>query len=87
MKDKFDVFGQLPDTLSDEWIDDEHGLDRELKKFVKGRQRANAFDARWGNGATGAAMSAAEREWQNRWQTCREVLSRRDIAKRLGEGW
>lgn len=34
MKDKFDVFGQLPDTLSDEWIDDEHGLDRELKKFV-----------------------------------------------------
>ena len=87
MKDKFDIFGQLPDTLSDDWIDDEQGLDRELKKFVAGRQRANAFDARWGNTATGISMSAAEKEWQLGWQTCREVLSRRDIAKRLGEGW
>ncbi len=87
MRDKFDIFGQLPDTLSDDWIDDEEGLDRELKKFVVGRQRANAFDARWGNTATGISMSAAEKEWQRGWQTCRDVLSRRDIAKRLGEGW
>lgn len=87
MKDKFDIFGQLPDTLSDDWIDDAQGLDKELKKFVIGRQRANAFDARWGNTATGVSMSNAEREWQRGWQTCREVLSRRDIAKRLGEGW
>jgi hypothetical protein len=87
MRDKFDIFGQLPDTLSDDWIDDEEGLDRELKKFVVGRQRANAFDARWGNTATGISMSQAEKEWQRGWQTCRDVLSRRDIAKRLGEGW
>ena len=87
MKDKFDIFGQLPDTLSDNWIDDEQGLDRELRKFVDGRQRANAFDARWGNTATGISLSPAEKEWQRGWQTCQEVLSRRDIAKRLGEGW
>lgn len=87
MRDKFDIFGQLPDTLSDDWIDDEQGLDRELKKFVEGRQRANAFDARWGNSATGISLSPAERDWQHGWQTCTEVLSRRDIAKRLGEGW
>ena len=87
MKDKFDIFGQLPDTLSDDWIDDEQGLDRELKKFVEGRQRANAFDARWGNTATGISMSAAEREWQRGWQTCTEVLSRRDVQKVMQEGW
>jgi len=52
MKNKFDLFGQLPDTLSDDWIEDEQGLERELRKFVEGRQRANAFDARWGNTAT-----------------------------------
>lgn len=87
MRDKFDIFGQLPDTLSDEWIDDEQGLVRELRKFVEGRQRANAFDARWGNTATGISMSATERDWQKGWQTCTKVLSRRDIANRLGEGW
>jgi hypothetical protein len=87
MKDRFDIFGQLPDVLSDDWIDDVQGLEKELRKFVEGRQRANAFDARWGNTATGISMSAAEREWQKGWQTCREVLSRRDIEKRLGEGW
>ncbi|WP_158930021.1 hypothetical protein [Acidisphaera sp. S103] len=87
MKDKFDIFGQLPDVLSDDWIDDEHGLERDLRKFVEGRQRANAFDARWGNTATGVSLSTAERDWQSGWQTCREVLSQRDIASRLGEGW
>ena len=87
MKDKFDIFGQLPDVLSDEWIDDEQGLDRELRKFVEGRQRANAFDARWGNTATGVSMSAAEQDWQEGWETCTEVLSRRDISNRLCEGW
>jgi superfamily II DNA or RNA helicase len=87
MKDRFDIFGQLPDVLSDDWIDDVQGLEKELRKFVEGRQRANAFDARWGNTATGISMSAAEREWQRGWQTCRDVLSRRDIEKRLGEGW
>jgi superfamily II DNA or RNA helicase len=87
MKDKFDIFGQLPDTLSDDWIDDEEGLDRELKKFVEGRQRANAFDARWGNTATGVSMSPTEREWQRGWQTCSEVLSRRDVQNVMEEGW
>jgi superfamily II DNA/RNA helicase len=87
MKDRFDIFGQLPDTLSDNWIDDEQSLDRELRKFVEGRQRANAFDARWGNTATGVSMSAMERDWQKGWQTCTQVLSRRAIANRLGEGW
>lgn len=87
MKDRFDIFGQLPDTVSDDWIDDEQELEVQLRKFVENRQRANAFDLRWGNTATGVSMSAAEREWQKGWQTCVEVLSRRDIETRLGQGW
>ncbi len=87
MNDRVDIFGQLPDVLSDGWIDDVQGLEKEPRKFVEGMQRASAFDARWGNTATGISMSAAEREWRKGWRTRRAVLSRRDIEKRLGEGW
>ena len=40
-----------------------------------------------GNTAKGVSVSATEREWQKGWQTRTEVLFRRDIANRLGEGW
>jgi hypothetical protein len=50
-------------------------------------QCANAFDARWRNTTTGASMSPAEREWQRGWQTCTEVLSRRDVQTVMEEGW
>ena len=30
---------------------------------------------------------AAEREWQRQWQTCSEVLSRRDVQDIMQQGW
>ncbi len=35
MKDRYDLFGSLPDKIEDEWIDD-----------IEKRRRANAFDLR-----------------------------------------
>ena len=52
MKD-FDIFGQLPDTLYDEWIDDEERLGEELRRFATRRECATAFDVRWGGTAIG----------------------------------
>ena len=53
MKGRLDIFGQLQDTPSDGWIDDEQGIEREFRKSVEGRRRANVFGARWGAAATG----------------------------------
>ena len=87
MKDRFDVFGQLPDTLDDEWIDDEERLEAELRKYADRRKRANAFDIRWGGTATGEALQAEQKAWQQGWQTCAKVLARADVLRVMQEGW
>lgn len=48
MRDRFDLFGQLPDVIEDDWIDDADALDRELESFIEKRRSANAFSLRWG---------------------------------------
>jgi Helicase conserved C-terminal domain len=47
MKDRFDIFGTLPDVIDDEWIEDEERLEAELKNYTNRRARANAFDLRY----------------------------------------
>jgi hypothetical protein len=44
MRDRFDIFGTLPDVIDDDWIDDEEKLEEELKNYTNRRARANAFD-------------------------------------------
>jgi hypothetical protein len=87
MKDRFDIFGQLPDTLDDDWIEDEERLEQELRKFADRRRRANAFDIRWGGTATGASLKSDQRAWQQGWESCAKVLARQDILKVMQEGW
>jgi superfamily II DNA/RNA helicase len=41
MKDRFDIFGTLPDVIDDDWIDDEERLEAELKNYTNRRNRAN----------------------------------------------
>nr|WP_309139784.1 helicase-related protein [Siccirubricoccus sp. G192] len=48
MKDRFDIFGQLPDTLDDDWIENEETLEAELRKHADRKRQASAFDVRWG---------------------------------------
>jgi superfamily II DNA or RNA helicase len=87
MRDRFDLFGQLPDVIEDEWIDDANALDRELETFIQKRRSANAFSVRWGGTATGTELTEEERAWQNGWETCSRVISRRDLAMVMAEGW
>jgi superfamily II DNA/RNA helicase len=34
MRDRFDIFGTLPDVIDDDWIDDEERLEAELKNYT-----------------------------------------------------
>jgi SNF2 family DNA or RNA helicase len=87
MKDRFDIFGQLPDTLEDDWIDSEERLEAELRKHAYRRRQASAFDVRWGGTATGQGVDAVQAAWQAGWETCTKVLARQDVEKALSEGW
>lgn len=49
MKDRFDMFGTLPDMVEDDWIEDEERLRSaaRLKEFTIKKARAHAFDIRY----------------------------------------
>jgi superfamily II DNA or RNA helicase len=87
MKDRFDIFGQLPDTLEDDWIDSEERLEVELRKHTDRKRQASAFDVRWGGTATGQGVDAVQAAWQAGWETCTKVLAREDVEKALSAGW
>lgn len=81
LKDKFDLFGGLPDTIEDEWIDNVARLEEELDKYMHLRAAAvNVFESRYQS----AESLAPDR---NRWETCSRVLSRKDVVERLSRGW
>jgi hypothetical protein len=44
MKDTFDIFDCLPDTIEDDWIDDEEILKERMELYINERDNAqNAF--------------------------------------------
>ena len=78
MKDRYDIFGTLPDVIEDDWIEDEEELDERLRDFTERRKRANAFDMRY------AADVDPKGE---RWELCERVLARHDVIDRLSRPW
>ena len=78
MKNRYDLFGSLPDTISDEWIDDIENLDEHFSQFTQNKQRQNAFDLRYGKTVMPEGPG---------WELCEKVLSRRDVVERLSAGW
>ena len=78
MRERFDIFGTLPDVIEDEWIENIETLDAKLKEFTVRKQAANAFDLRYATGAT---------QDEQRWELCERVLARPDVTKRLSLGW
>ena len=79
MKDKYDIFGGLPDAIEDDWIDDEQTLEAEMDKYIHLRQKArDVFELRY----KGTINPDA-----NRWDLCARVLSRQDVIKRLAKPW
>jgi superfamily II DNA/RNA helicase len=78
MRDKFNIFGSLPDVIEDDWIEDIEALDAKLSEFIAQKKRANAFDLRYGS-----TLEPTD----DRWELCARVLSRRDIIDRLSASW
>lgn len=78
MRDRYDVFGTLPDVIDDEWIDDIEKLDEALRDFTVRRAKANAFDLRYAGDVDASGPP---------WESCERVLARHDVTERLSRGW
>lgn len=78
MKDRYNLFGSLPDTIDDDWIQDVENLDEYLSQFTEQKKQANAFELRY--------ASTVQPEGPD-WQLCEKVLARRDVVEKLSEGW
>ncbi len=79
MKDRYDIFGSLPDTIDDEWIENVERLEEMMDKYMHLRDKArDEFSIRY------------EEEIdpdENRWELWEKVVSRRDIEDKLSEPW
>ena len=81
LKDKFDIFGSLPDTIDDDWIDDIETLGDKVKKYIEKRDAAkNSFEIRYQSRETINPQN-------DRWELCSKVLARTELLSRLSEGW
>lgn len=78
MKNRYDLFGSLPDTIKDEWIEDIEALGLKLDEYINAQKTATGFDLRY----TGTMMPP-EKDWRE----FTTVLSQRDIATLMSAGW
>ncbi len=79
MKDRYDIFRGLPDTIEDDWIETEEKMDEMMDEYIHLRQKArDVFEMRYQETIDPDA---------NRWELCSRVLARRDVTERLSEPW
>jgi hypothetical protein len=79
MKNRFDIFGGLPDTIEDEWIETVEKLEEMMDQYIHLRQTArDVFELRY--------KETIDPD-RNRWELCSRVLSRRDVEEKLSEPW
>lgn len=79
LRDTYDIFGSLPDTIDDDWIQDEEELRDRMDEYIHERVRAqDAFSVKYRNTLDPQA---------HLWERCSTVLSRHDIVAKLSEPW
>jgi hypothetical protein len=79
MKDRYDIFGGLPDTIEDDWIESVEQLDQMMNEYIHLRNRArDVFELRY--------QETIDPD-KDRWELCSRVLARRDIVDRLSAPW
>lgn len=79
LRDTYDIFGSLPDTIDDDWIDDEEELRNRMDEYMHERKKAqDAFSVKYRFTVDPEA---------HLWERCSVVLSRRDIVDKLSEPW
>lgn len=79
MKDRYDIFGGIPDCIDAEWIDQIENFVDKAKTHVYMRDAIkNIFEE------TSKETLTAN---GNAWERCTKVLSRRDITQAMSRGW
>jgi hypothetical protein len=78
MRDRYDRFGSVPDTIKDEWIDDIEALGQKMDEYIHAQREATGFDLRYT-----ATMAPPDKDWRD----CTAVLSRRDFAVLMTTAW
>ena len=79
MKDRYDIFGGLPDTIEDDWIETEEKMEEMMDEYIHLRQKArDVFELRY--------QETIDPD-TNRWELCSRVLSRRDVVEQLSQPW
>jgi len=78
-RDRFDIFGGLPDTIEDDWIETAEKLDEMMDRYIHLRSQAqDVFELRY---------QATIQPEANRWELCSRVLSRKDVLERMSQPW
>lgn len=79
MKDKFDIFGGLPDTIDDQWIENVEKLGEMMDEYIHLRKKArDVFEMRY--------QETIDPD-KDRWELCSRVLARKDVIEKLSEAW
>jgi len=78
MKDRYDLFGSLPDTIKDEWIEDIEDLGKLIDTFINAQRQATGFDIRYNT-----TIKPSDADWRD----CVRVLSRQDFNDLMRQGW
>ncbi len=79
MKDRYDIFGGLPDTIEDDWIESVEKLEEMMDKYIHLRRQArDVFEMRY--------QTTIDPD-RDRWELCSRVLARRDVVDRLSMPW
>ena len=79
LKDKFDLFGGLPDTIEDDWIESVEKLEAMMDTYIHLRQQdRDVFELRY--------KDTIDPD-QHRCELCSRVLARKDVVEKLSEAW
>ncbi len=77
LSDIYDMFGQIPDTLEDVWIDIAMNNEAKAKERINSMPASNPFTLKYETG------SLATEDWD----MCEMVLDKQDKMKQLMKGW
>jgi len=78
MRDRYDLFGSLPDTIKDEWIEDIQTLGEKMDEYIDAQKQATGFDLRYTT-----TTEPSDKDWRD----CSNVLSRRAFVELMSSGW
>jgi superfamily II DNA/RNA helicase len=78
MRNRYDLFGGLPDTIKDDWIEDIETLGEKMDQYIEERRQATGFDLRYND---------TIKPSDDAWRDCAAVLARRDFENLMRQGW